>query len=342
MHSIVGAGHNTVRHATCQSLLFNPMKLSQSLVRNIVRGPQITIMLIFNLFSTFFFTMITRRKTAKLPPRALLEVTNVLTGPTAGPFIFSMSKLKYRLLKKDDQEGDEKANKDWGVTVVDEGGMPASFKTTMMETVLAVDKVKLLATELRDENFFHRIFINRMCTTDDAEQQRQDDSPQHLWHLDGNGAPAGEQLLTVVCTLYDDELDSEALSAMDVGGRLGLSNADDGHFTPVSSTSYNKPKSHTTTTCYPKTNSLYIFPGYFVAHAVYKVHPGTVRYSIVMFVRLRTTLINGVTPDTHLRAEWAASNPENKSFVCRKCWSAFHTQPALMSHQNRSCKKQSN
>jgi hypothetical protein len=286
--------------------------------------------------------MITRRKTAKLTPRALLEVTNVLTGPTAGPFILSMQQLNYRLLKKDDQEGDEKANKDWGVTVVEEGGIPASFKTTMMEIVLAVDKVKRLATELRDENFFHRIFINRMCTTEGAKQQRQDDSPQHPWHTDGNGATVGEQLLTVVYTLYDDELDSEALSAMDVGGRLGLSNADDGHFTPVSSTTYNKPKSHTTSTYYPKTNSLYIFPGYFVAHAVYKVHPGTVRYSIVMFVRLRSTPVDGVTPDTHLRAEWAASNPENKLFVCRHCWSAFHKQSALLSHQIRSCKKHSN
>ena len=99
--------------------------------------------------------MITRRKTAKLPPWALLEVTNVLTGPTAGPFIRSMSNLKYRLAKKDDQEGNEKANKDWGVTVVDEDGIPASFKTKMMEIVLAVNKVKLLAMELRDENFFH-------------------------------------------------------------------------------------------------------------------------------------------------------------------------------------------
>ena len=98
--------------------------------------------------------MTTRRKTAELPPRALLEVTNVLTGPTAGPFICSMSNFKHRLDKKDDQEGDKEANKDWGATVVDEGGMPASFKRKMMETVLAVDKVKLLATEQRDENFF--------------------------------------------------------------------------------------------------------------------------------------------------------------------------------------------
>ena len=181
-----------------------------------------------------------------------------------------------------------------------------------------------------------------MSTTDSPEQQRLCSSPQHLWHLDGNGAPDGEELLTVARTLCDDELDSEALSAWQVGGYLGLSNADDGHFAPVSSTTHNKPKSHTTTTCYPKTNSLYIFPGYFVSHAVYKVHPGTVRCSIVMFVRLRTTLVKGVTPDMCLRAEWAASNPENKTFVCHQCWSAFHNQPALTSHHNRSCKKRPN
>lgn len=279
------------------------------------------------------------RKTAKLPPRALLEVTNVLTGSTALPFIKSLTRLKYKLLKKDDQEGDLQANKDWGVTVVEEDGLPASLKKKMMEIVLAVDKVKFLATELRDENFFHRIFINRMCTTDDADQQRQIDSPQHLWHTDGYGAPAGEELLTVVFTLYDGELDSESLSAMDVGGFLGLSNADDGHFTPISSNEIqSKPKSHTTSTYYPKTNSLYIFPGYFVAHAVFKVNPGTVRYSIVMFVRLRKSLIDGVTPDSYLRAEWAACNPDNKSVVCHQCWSAFVDISALTAHHIRSCK----
>jgi hypothetical protein len=53
-----------------------------------------------------------------------------------------------------DQEGDKKTNQDWCVTVVKEDSMPASFKTTMMETVLKVAKIKLLATELRDRTSF--------------------------------------------------------------------------------------------------------------------------------------------------------------------------------------------
>jgi hypothetical protein len=282
--------------------------------------------------------MNTRRKSANTEPRALLEVTNVLTLATGPSIISTISNLNFTLQKKDDQEGDEEADKDWGVSVVNEDGLPAAFKTFMMETVLKVDKVKLLATDLRDENFFHRIFVNRMCTTDDAKQSRRSDSPQHVWHTDGYGASEDEELLTAVLTLYNDELDSDLLSAYNVGGRLGLSNADDGRFTPVCSNSYsNFPKAHTTTTYFPKTNSLYIFPGYFVAHAVFKVNPGTVRYSIVMFVRLRKQLIDGVTPDNYLRAEWAASNTENKSVVCHNCWRAFHNLTALNSHHKRSC-----
>jgi hypothetical protein len=293
---------------------------------------------LYSIILYFVIIMNLRRKTANPTPRALLEVTNVLTVATGPSIISTMSKLKFTLQKKDDQEGDEESDEDWGVSAVNEDGIPASFKTLMMETILQVDKVKLLATDLRDENFFHRIFINRMCTTDEAKQLRQFDSPQHLWHTDGYGASEGEELLTVVLTLYNDELDSDLLSALDVGGRLGLSNADDGRFTPVCSNSCtNFPKSHTTTTYYPKTNSLYIFPGYFVAHAVFKVKPGTVRYSIVMFVRLRKKTINGLTPDNYLRAEWAASNTENKSVVCHNCWSAFHNHSALNSHHTRSC-----
>jgi hypothetical protein len=246
-----------------------------------------------------------------------------------------MYEFKFTLDKKTDQKGDQEGNKDWGVSICDDYSIPSLFKKKMMDTILSVDKVRLLATELRDEKCFHRIFINRMCTTDDALQQRQNDSPQHVWHTDGYGG----ELLTVILTLYNGELDSDALSAMDVGGRLGLSNADDGHFTPVSSKTPQHPKSHTTTTYYPKTNSLYIFPGYFVSHAVFKVHPGTVRYSIVMFVRLRKSMINGVTPDTYLRAEWAASNPDKKSVVCHQCWSTFHDESALNYHHTRSCKK---
>jgi hypothetical protein len=35
---------------------------------------------------------------------------------------------------------------------------------------------------------------------------------------------------------------------------------------------------------------------------------GTFRYSVVMFIRLRDSLIGGASPDTYLGREWAASN----------------------------------
>jgi hypothetical protein len=88
----------------------------------------------------------TRRKTANPTPCALLEVTNVLTIATGPSIITTMSKLKFTLQKKFDEEGDEEADKDWGVSVVNEDRIPASFKTFMIETILQVDKVKLLAT----------------------------------------------------------------------------------------------------------------------------------------------------------------------------------------------------
>jgi hypothetical protein len=123
------------------------------------------------------------------------------------------------------------------------------------------------------------------------------DLPQHLWHTDRNGKP----LLTVVLTLLDLELDSNKLSFRDAGRFVKLSNFDDGRFTPADSSRHNHPVPSTTTTCYPPTNSLCVFPGYFVAHAVFEVYPGTVRYSVVMFIKLRDTLlIEGVTPDTYL------------------------------------------
>jgi hypothetical protein len=210
-------------------------------------------------------------------------------------------------------------------------GIPPALKKAMMLEVLSVDKVKLLATEGRDDDFFHEIFINRMSSVNDARQQRQIDAPQHPWHTDGT-APH----LTAVLTICDSELDSNMRSAHDVGGFVKLSNFDDGHFTPTDSQRQNHPKPSSTTTYFPKTNSLCVFPGYFVAHAVFKVHPGTVRYSVVMFIRLRYSLIDGGAPDMCLRSEWASGNLDGKKEVCHRCWSAFGTQRQLVDHKRRS------
>jgi hypothetical protein len=263
----------------------------------------------------------------------MLEVPNVLKGASGRSTMSAIAQLNYRVDKKYDQEGDVAGNKDWGVSVVGHHCIPPALKEVMMSAVLSVNKVKLLATEQRNDNFFHEIFINRMSSIDDARQQRQIDAPQHLWHTDGT-APH----LTAVLTIYDSELDSNALNAQNVGGFVKLSNFDDGRFTPTDSQRQNHPKPSSTSTYYPKTNSLYIFPGYFVAHAVFKVLPGTVRYSVVMFIRLRDSLIDGVTPDIYLRREWAISNSDGRKEVCDRCWSSFASHRQLTDHQRRSKK----
>jgi hypothetical protein len=53
--------------------------------------------------------------------------------------------------------------------------------------------------------------MNRMCTTNEAKQQRQNDP--HIWHLDGHGATTEKELLTVVLILFEEELDWESLGS---------------------------------------------------------------------------------------------------------------------------------
>ena len=62
--------------------------------------------------------MITRRKSSKLPPRAMLEVPNVLKGASGRSTLSAITQLEYTVAKKYDQEGDVAGNKDWGISVV--------------------------------------------------------------------------------------------------------------------------------------------------------------------------------------------------------------------------------
>ncbi len=281
--------------------------------------------------------MTSTHHSSKLPPRSILEVPNVLQGETGQAILSSITRLKYTVAKKDDQEGDVAADRDWGVSVAEEDGIPQELKVEMMRLCLLVDKVKLLATDRHDHRFFHRFFINKMCSSDGARQQRRIESPQHIWHTDATFHPSKSNI-TVVLTIYNSELDSSALSAHEEGGFIKLSDYDNGRFIQASSKSVNHPKSGSTITYFPKTNAFYIFPGYFVAHAVFKVKPGTVRYSVVMLVRLGNNKINGDTPNIYLRREWATSNLEGRKEVCDRCWSAFHTHKQVLDHQRRSSK----
>jgi hypothetical protein len=177
----------------------------------------------------------------------MMEVTDVLKGTSGLATLASIAKLKHTLAKKDDQEGDKAADRDWGVSVAEEGAIPPALKSAMMEVASSVNEVQRLATEDRDEGFFNKIFINRMSSADGSHQQRQTDMPQHLWHADGNGEP----FLAVVLTLLNSELDSNKLSCLQAGGFLKVSDFDDGHFAPADSSRQGHPVPSTTTTCYP-------------------------------------------------------------------------------------------
>jgi membrane protein insertase Oxa1/YidC/SpoIIIJ len=149
----------------------------------------------------------------------------------------------------------------------------------MVRACLCVPTIQELATNLPIERFFHGIFINRMCDDDAAQQQRQVSSMQHHWHTDEVG---NWPILTVVYMVFNSLINSTAMSALEAGEAYSMSSSDDGRFHRAS-----RSQPWSTTSYYPKTNSFYIFPGYFVSHTVYKLNSGTVRYFIVMFVCLR-------------------------------------------------------
>jgi hypothetical protein len=288
-------------------------------------------------FYFYFFTMRSSAKTSILTPRSVKEVNNVLNGDAFSALHGAVVGLDYHLqnvtlLSAPDATYFEKS---WGVTVADDDSIPTSMKTTMMSACLCVPAIRDIATAHRDERFFQRFFINRMCVDDAARQERLLSQAQHGWHTDGDPK---HPFLTVVYTLYNGQSDSESLTAFQVGGIVGLSNTDDGRFRRASQSQPDVPSNSTTTSYFPKTNSFYIFPGYFVAHSVYKVKPGTVRHSIVMFVHLKRS-IGGLKVDKILRREWALSGHPSKLFCCGICWSTFSDELGLAKHRRRSPKK---
>ena len=174
-----------------------------------------------------------------------------------------------------------------------------------------------------------------MCDDDAARQERLLSQAQHGWHADGDPK---QPFLTVVCTLCNGQSVSESLSAFQVGGIVGLSITDDGRFRRASKCQPAVPSASTTISRFPKTNSFYIFPGHFVAHSVFKVKPGTVRHSIVMFAHLKRS-IGGLKVDDILRREWAFSGHPSKLFCCGICWSTFSDELGLAKHRRRQPKK---
>ena len=283
--------------------------------------------------------MMTRREMGKLPPRSVSEINHVLDKRHFASLLSTVSSLEYRLETISASVGNGRAaDTSWGITAVEHERVPACVQSSMMTACLPVPAVQQLSSCYRDGRFFHNIFINRMCDVDSADQQRQTSSAQHRWHTDGAD---DHPLLTVVYTIYNSEADSDSLSSHTVGGAVGMSNLDDGRYRRTSKSQPLTPQSWSTTTYFPKTNSFYIFPGYFVSHAVFKVYPGTVRYSIVMFLRLRSKFC-GEKVDNYLRRQWALANSDCKKFHCGSCWSTFKDKRSLSEHYRRGAQKCTN
>jgi hypothetical protein len=173
--------------------------------------------------------MRSRAKTSILAPRSVKEVNNVLTGEAFSCFHSTVVGLEHNLndkthLTTEDTPFDEKT---WGVTAADDDSMPNSIKTAMMSACLCVPAIKDLATTHHDQRFFERFFINRMCDDDAADQERLSSQAQHGWHADGDPE---RPFLTAVFTSCNGESDSDSVSSFQVGGAVGMSNADDGRF----------------------------------------------------------------------------------------------------------------
>jgi hypothetical protein len=92
-----------------------------------------------------FSTMISHRKLSELLPQSMMEATNVLKGISGQATLASVTEFECTLAKKNGQEGNEVANKDWGISVAEEAAIPPDLKSAMMEAVLSVNEVQCLA-----------------------------------------------------------------------------------------------------------------------------------------------------------------------------------------------------
>jgi hypothetical protein len=148
-------------------------------------------------------TMINTWRIGKLLPRLVCEVAKVLSKEDLPSFMSTLASLEY-ILQTSKEYGANGSTPDvsWGVsTAVEVDSVPASVKETMMQACLRIPRTQQLATKLRDNRFFHSIFINHMCDDDAAQQQRQVSSAQHHWHTDEAGKWPLFMLVYMVSTL---------------------------------------------------------------------------------------------------------------------------------------------
>ena len=171
-----------------------------------------------------------------------------------------------------------------------------------------------------------RIFTTRMTNLDVTTQKQA----QFNWHHDAEGT------ITVswIHVTYTGPISNGG--ALEYGGAVHLSKRADGGV--CFDNRHGKAHSSDYFTIHPSHNSVYIFPGYFVTHAVAPVmFPNTIRYATVAFIRLRTKCtLGGTYTDTFLRRQWAQSMAPT-ALVCdhQNCSTVAKTKQALVKHKQR-------
>jgi hypothetical protein len=264
-------------------------------------------------------------------PSSLVEQLHVLTEKEIAVIMPALESSDFtRAQKKDDAVAFDE-----GVLYTDVGSKIHPSITKAVE--MMATRNEYLKTHLpRGRAEVRRISIVEM-DGDSTNRPTTRFQPQHHWHKDGC-----DPLLTMVYVLYDGEWDStNSPGAFECGGRVALADRPCGNAVcRAGSEEHNKVvRSGRVSTYYPKTNGLYIIPGFVVEHAVFKVEvPNVKRQAIVVFVATKknyTFQSIRMSADTYFRLTWALGFAKGRSIFCNKCYQVFDKKRQLYDHRKR-------
>lgn len=273
-------------------------------------------------------------------PESIVEQTHVLPSPQVTRFKELADSTE--LLRSQNENGTE----EWGDLASSpiDGELHPELKSMMIEACRRNDYLCKHTNILRDKNVVLHMVVNKMQAGPERPAYRKThNSSQLIWHLDGQFRHGGRPFLSVVYTLYNgsDNSDDPYSSSAHLGGRVAYSNFHDGHLLPAKGGATPRINSAANTgTYYPKTNSLYIFPGYLVEHSVKQLNiSNTVRYSLVMFIYTLPCLGPDLIPaDQYLRTRWAQSVSKYKKppyFQCSTCFRTYANARGVALHKKK-------
>ena len=267
-------------------------------------------------------------------PSSLQTQDKVLTRSEIKELLPALNHADFTRQVATDLPGDH--DTDWEVDFTAED---SPVHPVVKKSVLAmIARNKYLQEHLpRQRCPIRRISIVRM-EYNAATQPRTRFKPQHQWHKDGD-----EPLLTMVYTLYDGQWNSsESPGAFQCGGRLGLSDRPCGTalYSGHDHEKFKAVRAGRVVTYYPRTNGVYILPGYIATHSVFRMEkPSSIRYAIVVFLEPRTQYtFQSVrfSADVYLRLTWALGFSSSKHPIfCRLCHRVFDSTRQLSDHQTR-------